>query len=117
MPLFISLNCTETNGFTCNFAFDVHVNLDEFAKLIEKELGLIYGPDVDVSAIFSLKDVSLTEWSQKGVSTGTKPRWVIDIEVFNQDQLLDFRVEQYELAQHFHDFFNQWLKHIFHIGN
>jgi len=113
MPVHISVNCTEDAGNTCNFAFDAHINLDEFAKEIEKELGIIY-PDRDVSSIFTLKDVSLTDWSQKDVSLGTKPRWTIDINVFNQDQILDFRVEQYMLSQSFHDFFNQWIKHIFH---
>jgi len=113
MNLFISLNCTDETGYTCNFAFDVNINLDEFGELIKKELGLMYGDNVDPSAIFSLKQCTLTEWNQRDVSQGTHPRFLIDINVLGSDNNLDFRVEQYELAQSFHDFFKQWLKHIF----
>jgi len=113
MDLFVSLNCTDETGYTCNFAFDIHIDLDEFGQLIQKELGLMYGPHVDTTTIFSLKDVTLTEWTQREVSQGTHPRFLIDINVLGSDNNMDFRVEQYELAQSFHDFFKAWLKHIF----
>jgi len=113
MDLWVSLNCTDTNGYSCGFSFDIHIDIQDFGKLIEKELGLIYGNTMNASSIFSLKDVSLTEWSQREVSQGIHPRWNIDLNILGNDNQLDFRVEQYELAQSFHVFFKQWLAHLF----
>jgi len=113
MHFFLSLNCTDGSGISCNFDFDVHIDINEFANAIAKEVGLIY-PDVDVNSIFSLKDVKLSEWSQKDVALGTNPRWLININILNKDNILDFRVKQDELTQSFHDFFMAWLNHLFH---
>jgi len=115
MNVFVSLNCTDSAGFSCNFAFDVHVPIDQFTGAIKKELGLMH-PNRSNLDIFSVKDVRLAEWSQQNVANGTKPRWIIDLVIFNSPKSLDFRVEQYELTQSFHEFFKQWLAHLFGLS-
>jgi len=115
MDLNVALNCTDGAGFSCNFAFDVHVTINQFGTMIKKELGIMYPnrTDSELYDIFSLKDVKLAEWSQQGVAAGTKPRWLIGIEILNKQNNLDFRVEQYELSRSFHDFFVAYMKHLF----
>jgi len=54
---------------------------------LKKELGLMYGDNVDPSAIFSLKECSLSEWSQRDVSQGTHPRFLIDINILAQTRV------------------------------
>jgi len=112
MPLFMSLNCTDNAGLSCNFAFDVDISLSQFTEMIKKQLFIMY-PDMPNFDIFSLHDAQLTEWSQQNSATGVQPRWKIDLTVLNTPHSLDFRVEQYTLAGTFHDFFKQWLAHIF----
>eukprot|EP01125_Pyxidicula_operculata_P021335 TRINITY_DN8162_c0_g1_i1.p1 TRINITY_DN8162_c0_g1~~TRINITY_DN8162_c0_g1_i1.p1 ORF type:complete len:1221 (+),score=341.94 TRINITY_DN8162_c0_g1_i1:146-3808(+) len=112
MDLFLSINCTETNGFSCNFAFNVDISINQFTAMIKKELGIL-GKNYSSFDIFKVNDVSLDEWSQANVASGTRPRWLIDMTVLNTNHKLDFRVHQYELAKTFHDFFHQWLASLF----
>jgi len=112
MDLFLSLNCTDSMGISCNFAFDVHFSLDTFGDMIKKELGLYYG-DAAQFKVFSVSQVTLTEWSQQETSSGIHPRFNIGIEILGTNNNLDFRMPQDSLQQSFHDFFKAWLKHLF----
>jgi len=112
MDVDLSLNCSEDSGFTCNWLFDVHFDLGTFANMIKKELGLIYGGNAN-NIIFSVSQVSITEWSQQQTSQAIHPRWNLDIEVLGAKNHLDFRMPQESLQQDFHTFFTTWLKHIF----
>jgi len=112
MDVDLSLNCTEDNGFSCDFSFDCHFDLGTFGNMIKKELGLIYG-EAAKNIIFSVSQVTVTEWSQQQTSQNIHPRWLIDIEVLGIKNNLDFRMPQESLQQDFHTFFTTWLKHIF----
>jgi len=113
MDLYLSLNCTDGNGFSCNFAFDVSFDLGKFTKMIENELTFYYGKEAVQGFIFGVKQVSISDWSQQKTSQGTDPRWNIGIEVFGSMHNLDFRMPQYSFQQSFHSFFSTWLKSIF----
>eukprot|EP01127_Copromyxa_protea_P001492 TRINITY_DN11476_c0_g1_i1.p1 TRINITY_DN11476_c0_g1~~TRINITY_DN11476_c0_g1_i1.p1 ORF type:complete len:1205 (-),score=342.70 TRINITY_DN11476_c0_g1_i1:105-3719(-) len=112
MNIFMSMNCTEASGFSCNFAFDISVPPHEFSELLKKELHLMY-PDQTEFTVFKLVNVGLGEWSQQNVAATTNPRWQIGLEILNKVHNLDFRVDQSELSGSFHDFFVKWLKHLF----
>jgi len=112
MHLFISLNCTG-DAFTCNFGFDVSFSIQDFSKMIQHEIGLMYPNMTNTYDIFSLKHVKLLEWSQQNSANNVHPNWKIGITILNKEHDLDFRVKQYELSSSFHDFFKQWLKHLF----
>jgi len=112
MDVDLSLNCTEDGGFSCNFAFDCHFDLGTFTNMIKKELGLIYGEGAN-SILFSVSQVTVTEWSQQQTSQNIHPRWQIGIDVLGLKNNLDFRMPQESLQQDFHTFFSTWLKHIF----
>jgi len=113
MNLWLSINCTESTGLSCDFAFDVDISLSTFSQMISNELNQMNKFNNVTFDIFTLKDVSLSEWSQGNVAQGVYPRWIIDIVVFNKLNHLDFRVEQYELASSFNDFFEQFLASLF----
>jgi len=110
MDVSLSLNCTDAVGFSCNFAFACDITREQFTAMIKKELLLSGLPSLD---IFTLHDVSLTEWSQQNSAAGIHPRWNIDMTVFDKPKKLDFRTEQYQLAGTFHQFFKQFLAHVF----
>jgi len=115
MDVYFSLNCTGTN-LECDFAFDISIDIGTVTKMIENELLLMGYPKniTDASwTIFKIRRVNLVEWSQQNSAAGVTPRWVWDMTVFNSDKHLDFRVRQYELTDSFHNFFVQWLKHLF----
>jgi hypothetical protein len=113
MDIYLSLNCTDGSGFSCDFAFDAHFDLGLFANMIKKELGLLYGENAAEFIVFSISQVTISEWSQQQTSQGVDPRWNIVIDVFGLKNNLDFRMPQYSLQQSFHSFFTTWLKHIF----
>jgi hypothetical protein len=111
MDVYLSLNCTENTGFSCNWAFDVHFDLGLFVNMIARELFTMYGPENNI--IFKVSQVQISQWSQKESSSGIHPRWTIDIEVLGFQNHLDFSMPQESLQQSFHSFFMTWLKHIF----
>jgi len=115
MDVYLSLNCTDGSGFSCNFAFDTNFNLGVFTNMILKELGLIYGEKAG-QIVFSLSQVQISQWSQQQTSKGVDPRWNIDITIFGNTNRLDFTMPQYSLQQSFHSFFTTWLKHIFDLN-
>jgi len=113
MDVYLSLNCTDGSGFSCDFAFETHFDLGTFTNMIKKELGLMYGPESAELIVFSVSQVSITNWSQLQTSKGIDPRWGIQIDVFGAKSNLDFSMPQYSLQQSFHTFFTTWIKHIF----
>lgn len=118
MDLDFVINCTDRNVDFCNFAIHIDLNWDLFKKMLDREIGLALqaglvptvGPDV---TIFKITELSLTQWSAQHYAEGTHPYWQIGITVLDKPHLLHFRVEQYQLAGSFHEFFVQWLQHIF----
>jgi len=111
MDVYLSLNCTG-EVLQCNFAFDVSLQVSTFTTMIAKEIGLMY-PNNERNIIWKLHDVTLTDWSQANVAQAVDPRWRLNLDIFDSPHHLDFRVKQYELSSSFHDFFKQWLKHLF----
>lgn len=57
----MSLNCTDSLGLSCNFAFDVSVPPHQFYDLLKKEVDLLY-PSPSDFVVFKLTHVSLSEW-------------------------------------------------------
>eukprot|EP01089_Gocevia_fonbrunei_P006701 TRINITY_DN1756_c0_g1_i1.p1 TRINITY_DN1756_c0_g1~~TRINITY_DN1756_c0_g1_i1.p1 ORF type:complete len:1266 (+),score=271.82 TRINITY_DN1756_c0_g1_i1:192-3989(+) len=113
MELYASVNCT-LDSISCAFGFDVGISKEQFAELIRKELTHPFGSRSEAGFdFFSIDDVSLSDWSQKRVADGLDPRWVISLTILDAKHHLDFRVPQWSLASSFHDFFQQWMAHLF----
>jgi len=112
MNIFLSLNCTDSAGFACNFAFDVTIPPKQFEDLLKHEVELLYPPPMEY-VIFSLKYVDLSAWAQRDVAAGLQPRFRLGIEIFDAHKYLDFHVPQGQLGGSFHDFFIKWLKSLF----
>jgi len=110
IDIFISLNCTDSFGFSCNFAFDVNIPPDQFYDKLKHEVNLMYPDEI---VIFKLDYVSLTSWSQHKVSTGLNPRFQLGLDILGNKKGVDVHVQQSELGGSFHDFFVKWIKHLF----
>jgi len=116
MDVFFSLNCTG-DTLSCDFAFEVTMDIHTITKMIEHEILLMH-PGMDLTnnatwTVFKIESVALTKWSQKNSANGVHPRWTWAMTIFNKQKNLDFNVKQYELTSSFHQFFVQWLKHLF----
>jgi len=110
MNIFISLNCTDDFGFTCNFAFDVNIPPGQFYDLLRHEVTLMYPDEI---TIFKLDYVKLSSWTQRHVANGANPHFELGLDILNNKKSVDVHVPQEELGGSFHDFFIKWIKHLF----
>jgi len=115
MDLDFDINCTEKNWDFCNFAVHVGLDWNLFKQMILHEIGLARPNQPERLVVFHIEDLSLTEWNAQNYAKGIYPYWNIKINILNKSHLLQFRVQQYELASSFHEFFKKWLAHIFGI--
>jgi len=121
MDLDFMVNCTDQNSDFCNFAIHIDLNWDLFTKMLKREIGLAIadrGAEIDAETaaslvVFELTDLSLTQWSAQHYAQQVYPYWQIGINFLDHTHQLQFRVQQYELAGSFHEFFKRWLEHIF----
>jgi len=117
MDLHFLIDCGDQYALGCDFNISVDLDWDLFHHMIDRELLAMNQQnstsDEPEFTVFKITDLSLSEWSAYDYSHGKLPRWQIGLTILDKPHHLDFRVEQYELASTFHQFFEKWLSSLF----
>jgi len=124
MEVDISLNCSG-DSYTCNWAFNCQLSLQQVEKLILGQISLMYPKNSwsdhptkgfqnnATYTFFKLHDVKLHQWSQEEISQNKQPRWDYAMTIFNSDKQYGFNCQQQVMDQSFSQYFHDYLKHIF----